>query len=417
MTPRLIHRIRVYPTPEQLQSLLSWRPRLATLQLCSDILYTAVLDGWLPELLHDPSALLSTAQAWGTRFTDPNRCMVSHTTLRVPNIYTQQAFKASLTEVQRLLAQTDADPLPMPVGTAQGLRRVWYDSACGTGVKVAGDFPQAKPAGRIGDFYFGMVRPGTQALHLGLHVPGQSGVFTWELAAELFALPAAIQDVLHRGGARLSEVVIQCTSTGTWAWLMLLGQGLPAAPPLPDKVTLGLDPNVRNLFVGWDGTEVPHLTCIPKASDGSLARRQEAFARGADQIETLTGELLRYATVGIEGTGRTAYMGRMEADLQRSFLTVVLDRVASTALAHGHRRLLQTAAPYTSRTCPRPGCGRKLASTSAPILTCPACELRLQRDELAARNHYHQAFSRPETLRPWWADLPLEFRHQLHLIR
>ena len=61
MTVRIYHRVRLPPSLEQQQQLKRWRQPLADLQLCADLLLTAILDGRTPERLDDLAALLAAA--------------------------------------------------------------------------------------------------------------------------------------------------------------------------------------------------------------------------------------------------------------------------------------------------------------------------------------------------------------------
>lgn len=291
--------------------------------------------------------------------------------------------------------------------------------------RVAGDLPQARPASAINSYFFSDTVAGDdQTLTLTLGSANALEMRPLSLAAEIFTLPQAAQDLIStsgREGGRPAEVILQVTSTGTWAWLALKSPTAPAPLSVPTRGALGLDPNICTQLVGWDGTRVPVLPKLRKAVDGTLEARYRVFKQVAPQVDDLVNQLLDYAAVGIEGTGLTAPMDRMCQDLQRSFLLVVLDRLASAGLGDGQRQLLQTFAPFSSINCPEPDCsGRALLARnpgtwSLNTLTCAVCGLTLQRDVWAAQIHYHQVLTRPENLRAWWQRLPEAFQTQLHL--
>lgn len=418
---RLIHRVRVHLTPAQRAQLRSWRPRLATLQLCGELLHTEILDGRRPKLVKDPVQLLRAALAGDGTDMDSNRSVVGHYEVRLPHVASQTAFEAALLDVQRLLEQAEPQPTPLPARTAQSLRREFYDSTLRGPARVASDLPRARPAGIINTFAFHCaVARDDLTLALGLGLADSAVTQTLPVAAEIFTLPPAVQAMAFGSdgaAGRLAQVAVELTNTGDWAWLLFTSPVAPVLLPVPSRAALGIDLNIHTQLVGWDGAAVD-LTKVIKASGGSIEERRRAFDRAVPQIEALLDQLHEYALVGIEGTGQTASMSRMTQDLSRGFLPVVLDRLASTGLRDARRQLLQTYAPYSSINCPETDCsGRGVpageAATWAPsILRCPDCGLKLQRDFWAARNHYQQLLE-PNELRRWWQQLPAAFRPRL----
>lgn len=115
--PRIYHRVRLHPSPEQLLQLKSWRQPLAGLQLCADRLLKSVLDGRTPELLDDPLALLAASCSTSSDWIDVNRAMVSHAEVHQPGIYTQGRFEKMLNAVLRQMIAGDPTCYALPVGT------------------------------------------------------------------------------------------------------------------------------------------------------------------------------------------------------------------------------------------------------------------------------------------------------------
>ncbi len=288
--------------------------------------------------------------------------------------------------MQCLLEQAGSSPVLLPTWTVQSLRREWYDSTLQRTPRVAADLPRARPARAINTFYFNaaVVRD-DQTLELSLSSADATSVQTLVVPAEIFTLPAGVQELaLNAGGTvgRLAQVAIQLTSTGDWAWLAFTTPTAPVPLPDPRLAALGIDPNIGKQLVGWDGNVVK-LARVHKAADGTLEARRRAFTQAAPQLEALLDQLHNYALIGIEGTDQNASLAAMEQDLKRSFTTLIFDRLASTCLTDPRRQLLQTYAPFTSIDCPGEGCCGKAIPAGDPetcpvsVLACPECKLVL----------------------------------------
>ncbi len=319
MTARIYHRVRLHPSLEQQQQLKRWRQPLADLQLCADLLLTAILDGRTPERLDDLAALLAAARGGDADWIDSNRAVVSHVEVRKPGIYTRDRFKKMLNAVLRLMIAEEPERHLLPVGTVEGLCWRWYGGVVQPASRVMGDLPHALPALRINDFFCDhALALGDTTLRLMVKALDCVDLTPLDLPAEIFALPLQCRQLARstdKPQGHPSEVVVQVTTTGTWAWLSFLAPVLPARTPEPTQHALGIDPNVSNLMTGWDGTVVPNLITVPKAATGTLESWRRAYLEGETRIEALIDQLLTYRAIGVEGTGLGARATAKSGDL------------------------------------------------------------------------------------------------------
>ena len=190
MTSRIYHRVRLHPSPQQQQQIKQWRRPLAGLHLCADVLLSAVLDGRTPELLDDPVALLTAARGTDSDWIDINRAVVGHVEVHKTGVYTQDRFEKTMNAVLRLMIAEGESSFLLPIGTARGLCRRWYDSVLRSASRVMGDLPQALPALRINDFFCGYALAlDDTTLRLMLKTLDHDDTVPLDLPAEIFTLP------------------------------------------------------------------------------------------------------------------------------------------------------------------------------------------------------------------------------------
>ena len=152
---------------------------------------------------------------------------------------TQDRFEKTMNAVLRLMIAEGESSFLLPIGTARGLCRRWYDSVLRPASRVMGDLLQALPALRINDFFCGhALALDDTTLRLMLKTLDHDDTVPLDLPAEIFTLPPVCRQLAkstNKSEGHLSEVVVQVTSTGTWAWLSFLAPVLPSAVAAPTQ--------------------------------------------------------------------------------------------------------------------------------------------------------------------------------------
>jgi len=394
--PRTILRVQLHPQPSHIALFRQWW--LAVLDL--DALASTLAFSYLRRAPLTSAPQLIAQQARDDIFErpDPNQSFLGHRILGIEKLPSKKDFQAVLTNVARQTV-----PFALPRGLLDGLTHRWYEAIAQGDALTCGALPQVRSTYSVPELFLRGVRV-QDDFSVTLFCPQNEDLI---LPAEVFCLPTAVRASLNSGVAHVSEGIIQRCGGVWWLWLTFTGLDIPLQAPT--RGSLGLDPGICRWLSGYDDNGPVVLPNLRFAPDPTLAARGEAHAQQHEIIEDVTATLLHYQLVGIEATGQSANMDAYHARLKAGFLHSILDQVASAGLRSAERSLVQTPAQFSSSVDAHQNWLPESAYQPGRVIIEGG--QALDRDTLAARNHYLRLREHHLSCPRWWQILPLELRY------